>query len=834
MAKLEINGVTIEADGSQTLLDVIREHKLADIPTLCQFKDLSPFASCSLCVAEVKGMPGLKRTCATPVSDGMVVTTETPAVQKARQTNLELLLSNHKADCYAPCRLACPAGVDVQGYIALSLRGLYSEAIKLIKETNPLPMVCGKVCAKPCEAKCRRNFIDSPVDIKNIKRYAAAKDLEANGSYSTPAPGPETGKRVAVIGSGPAGLSAAFFLRKKGHTVTIFEMLPKAGGMMRYGIPEYRLPKADLQAEIDSILNMGVAIEFNKKLGVDFTVESLKEQGFDAIFIGIGAQLGSDARTKGGDLEGVIQGVDFLREVSLGTAPKLHGKVFVVGGGNTAIDAARTALRYGASSVSIIYRRTEAEMPAAVEEIHDAKEENIQLRILNNPVEYLGENGKLRAVRLVKMGLAEPDNSGRRRPVVIDGSEYDEPVDTVIEAIGQRVDTSSLGDLTLTRWNSIAADDKTLITNMDGVFAGGDAVTGPSIIISAVAHGRKAAHAMNLYLSGQTITPENLFNFYMAKEDFGVLGQEDFIDHPRMERNEIMKADADLRVKSFEEVELGFSEQDLKNEVARCLECGCQDVLGCKLKDYSNRYEADKHHFIFHSVKKTPFAKVAPLYPIETDNPFIIRNFAKCILCGQCVQACRDVQVNNAIDFGYRGVKAKIIAKGDMHLRDSDCVFCGECVQVCPVGALTEKNVIYRGEPWEDKTVKSTCTYCGVGCQIDLHVKADQVVRITGHEHTGPNYGSLCVKGRYGFDFITSEERLKTPMIKENGTFREATWDEALELVAKRLTYIKETSGPDSIGVLTSARISNEENYVIQKFTRAVLKTNNLDHCARL
>ena len=834
MAKIEINGIPVEADESKTLLDVIREHKIADVPTLCQFKDHSPFASCSLCVAEVKGAPGLKRTCATPVMNGMVVDTESPAVQKARQTNLELLLSNHKADCYAPCRLACPAGVDIQGYIALCRRGLYSEAIRLIKETNPLPMICGKVCAKPCEDKCRRNYIDSPVDIKNIKRYAAAKDLEANGVYSTPLAGPETGKKVAVIGSGPAGLSAAFFLRKKGHSVTIFEMMPKAGGMMRYGIPEYRLPKADLQEEIDSILNMGVSIEFNRKLGRDFTFDSLRADGYDAIFLGIGAQLGSDARTTGGDLKGVIQGVDFLRDVSLGIAPKLNGKVFVVGGGNTAIDAARTALRYGASSVSIVYRRTEAEMPAAVEEIHDAKEENIQLRLLTNPVEYLGENGVLSGVRLVKMGLGEPDSSGRRRPVVLEGSEYEETVDTVIEAIGQRVDTSDISDMKLTRWNSIAADDKTFLTSMDGVFAGGDAVSGPSIIISAVAHGRKAAHAMDLYLSGQPVTAENLFRFYMAKEDFGVLGNVDFNDHPSLERHEIMKADTERRVTSFEEVELGFTEEDLKKETERCLECGCQDVLGCKLKEFSHTYGADKHRFIFHPAKETPFIEVAPIYPIEKDNPFIIRNFAKCILCGQCVQACREVQVNDAIDFGYRGVKAKIIAKGDMPLKDSDCVFCGECVQACPVGALTEKNVIYRGEPWEEKTVKSTCTYCGVGCQINLHVKADQVVRITGHEHTGPNYGSLCVKGRYGFDFIASDERLKTPMIKENGSFREATWDEALGLVAERLGSVRDISGPDSIGVLTSARISNEENYVVQKFARAVLKTNNLDHCARL
>jgi predicted molibdopterin-dependent oxidoreductase YjgC len=244
----------------------------------------------------------------------------------------------------------------------------------------------------------------------------------------------------------------------------------------------------------------------------------------------------------------------------------------------------------------------------------------------------------------------------------------------------------------------------------------------------------------------------------------------------------------------------------------------------CRLQDLAYRYQVSGEKF-----EGTPTP-----YPMETVNPFIVRDFSRCILCGRCVQACNDVQVNNAINFGYRGSPTKIVAAEDKPLKDSDCVFCGECVQACPVGALVEKDARYRVRPWETGKVRTTCTYCGVGCQINLHVKDGRVVKVTGAEGVAPNYGSLCVKGRFGYDFINAAERLTHPLIKENGQFREATWEEALDLVAGRLSEIKEKSGPDSIGVLTSARVTNEENYIANKFSRAVLKTNNIDHCARL
>jgi predicted molibdopterin-dependent oxidoreductase YjgC len=244
----------------------------------------------------------------------------------------------------------------------------------------------------------------------------------------------------------------------------------------------------------------------------------------------------------------------------------------------------------------------------------------------------------------------------------------------------------------------------------------------------------------------------------------------------------------------------------------------------CRLQDLAFKYQVMGKQF---SMEPTP-------YPMETVNPLIIRDFSRCIQCGKCVQACNEIQVNNAIDFGYRGAKMKIVAAGDRPLKDSDCVFCGECVQACPVGALVEKEPRYKVRHWETEKTQTTCSYCGVGCQMYLHVKEGQVVKVTGVEEAAPNFGCLCVKGRFGYDFINSPERLKKPQIKENGSFRDASWDEALDLVARRLAEIKDKNGSDSIGVLTSARVTNEENYIANKFTRAVLKTNNIDHCARL
>ncbi len=753
MVKIKIDGKEIQAEEGKTLLDVIRENDIADVPTLCHSEILPPFTSCFLCVADVKGARRLVPSCATTVTDGMEVSLDNERVFESRKTNLELLLSNHNADCYPPCRLKCPANMDVQGYIALANRGLYDEGHRLLKETNPLPMVCGRVCARPCEDNCRRQYVDEAVDIKNIKRFMADRDLNSDSMY-IPETGADTGKKVAVVGAGPAGLSAAFYLRKYGHGVTIFERLPAGGGMLRYGIPEYRLPKADLQKEISAIEKMGAEIKYNSELGKDFTIESLMKGEFDAVFLGIGAQLGSSSRAKGEDLEGVMQGVEFLLDVNLGKDVDVKGDVFVIGGGNTAIDAARSALRCGAKSVTIVYRRTEAEMPAHNEEIEDAKEEGIKIEVLNAPVEYMGENGRLKKVRLQKMELGEPDESGRRRPVPVEGSEYEVNVDYVIAAIGQKVDTSCLDGVNVSKWNTIEADEELFTTSREGVFAGGDAVTGPDIAIAAIAHGRKAALNIDNYLNGKELEKENRLGFHIRKEDFAPLSKDDFNDEIKLARNHMEKLPPKERKNSFKEVELGFTEDELRKETFRCLECGCQDIYECKLKEYSEKYNVDKTKFIGGEYRED-------LY--DSQQTYINVNTAKCINCGQCVRLCSQVQKQAVFTFNKRGFNATPVPYMFKAMDDTNCITCGLCVTGCPVGAITEKTPKGRKPgPFENRLTETHCSLCGDGCKMVMETRDGNFIKITSKMKNKEFFDNLCRKGRFGYEIFTRREMLGT------------------------------------------------------------------------
>jgi len=830
MIKITLDGKVLTAKEGQTILEVCQENSI-DIPTLCHDEQLEPAGVCWICVVDVQDY-GLVTSCDTRVADGMVIETGNEEVISARKKALELMLKNHYGDCVAPCKLECPAGVDVQGYNTLIANGLHKEAFELIMETNPLPSVCGRVCTRPCETVCRRNLIDQPIAIASLKRFAADYVYE-NGKdnpLTTPLPpfikGEPFGKgeeieteidsdtdyRVAVIGAGPGGLSAAYYLRKMGHAVTIFESAPKLGGTLRYGIPDYRLPPDALDWDINTILNTGIEVKTESTLGEDFTIDGLLDDGFDAVFLGTGALLGYDMRVEGEDLDGVISGIDFLNAVARGEPPKIGAKVAVIGGGNTAIDASRTVLRMGADEVTIVYRRSRAEMPATDWEIEEAEEEDVEIHFLAAPIEVLGEEGKVSGMVCIKMELGEPDESGRRSPVPIEGSEFTLDVDTIIAAIGQGPDISFLeeGSNIKTDRDRIVADSETQLTDRLEIFAGGDAVTGAASAIEAIAAGRRAAGSIDQYLRADEIkAAEKLFN--SSEGELDEIPETEFDTVQREPKVNMPMIEPKVRRSNFEEIELGYSEEQAMKEAERCLQCGCKAVDTCELKILATEYGVED------AITENSFRR----YLIDDSHPFIERDPNKCISCTLCIRICRDVQ-----GVGVYSLSDNVaVPPFDLSLLDTNCESCGQCVTRCPVGALTSKIAL-----WPEREVKTTCSYCGVGCSIYLGVRGNTVVDVRPDIENPINKGNLCVKGRFGYEFINSPERLTAPLIKKDGGFVKATWDEALNLIASKFAEYK----GDQFTMVASAKCTNEDNYVMQKFARGVIGTNNVDHCARL
>ncbi len=818
-----INGNKYQADPGQTILDVAREHGIDDIPTLCHDPKLPPYGSCYLCVVEVKGLEKLVPSCASPVSDGMVVETDNTRIRQSRRTALELLLSNHYADCLGPCTRKCPAGVDVQGYIALMAAGRYREAVKLIKEKNPLPLVCGRVCVRECEAACRRNMVDEPVAIDYLKRFAADVDIEEPHPW-TPAVSPPTGKKVAIVGGGPAGLTCAYFLRLKGHAPAIFEQAPALGGMLRYGIPEYRLPKAMLDREIKWITDLGVDVKTNVTLGGDVTIDSLKKDGFDAIFVAIGAQkakgMGLDGET---EVAGVIGGADFLRAMQAGNEEerlRVFGRVVVVGGGNTAIDAARTSLRLGAASVTVLYRRTKREMPANEMEIEAAIEEGIEMRFLSAPTGIATKDGRLRALKCIRMELGEPDASGRRSPVPVKGSEYDLECDFAISAIGQDIELGTIaagGRLKTSRSKAIQTDKGTFETSIPGVFAGGDAVTGPAVAIDAIAHGRMAASAIDRYIREGKAQSAGAA-FVSRKETFGKLTESDFAQYPKIAREKMQELPVGERVQTFAEVETGFTEAQARNEASRCLECGCSAYFDCALRKYATDFGVDLTRFVG-DVRK---------YKIDRSHPFIALDPNKCISCGRCVRTCSEILKISALGFVYRGFKSVVKPSMEKGLLQTNCISCGNCIGACPTGAITEKAPFAKPGPWASREIESVCSFCSLGCNLKYKVFHDHLFSIASTNGKSHNKGYLCTKGRFGYRYMLDENRLLKPLIRKRGEYKEVGWNEALGYAAGRLKAIIEAYGPESVAVFGSPQMTNEELYLLQKLARVGLKTNNI------
>jgi len=475
-------------------------------------------------------------------------------------------------ECTSPCQRTCPAGIDIPEYIRQIKAGNYRQAIMVIKEKNPFPLTCGRVCPHPCEDMCRLGKECDPVNINHLKRFVA--DIEMNsGKRITPYKAPGTGKKVAIIGGGPGGLTCAYYLARLGHSPTIFEAMPKLGGMLRYGIPEYRLPKKILDWEIDGILEMGVEVKTDVTMGKDFTLKTLKDDGFGAIFLGTGAWDTRSLGVEGEDLEGVLPGTHFLIDRGLEKETPVGDKVAIIGGGNTALDAARTSWRLGADEVTIIYRRSRKEMPANDIEIEEAGKEGVLFHYLAAPTKLMGEKGKLTHLEYIEMELGEPDESGRRRPIPKKGTEKVIEVDNVINAIGQFPVTDFLKEdgVNLTKWNTIeVANEATGETNIQGVFAGGDGVTGASIAVEAIGAGRRAARSIHCYLSGQEIS--------LPKETIGKQSHlpdvDELVSVPVSERVKMPELSVDERRESFEEVETGLDEEMAAGESDRCLRCG--------------------------------------------------------------------------------------------------------------------------------------------------------------------------------------------------------------------------------------------------------------------
>ena len=751
--KIKFNDKDLEVNTDQTILDVAKTQGV-DIPTFCFDDRLKPFSSCFMCVVEVEGSKNLMPSCSTNVAQGMVIKTDTQKVKDTRKMCVDLMLSDHTGDCLAPCKLDCPALTDVQGYVAHIANGDFEAAVRHIKEHLALPIVCGTICPNPCEDECRRGLVDEPIAIRALKRFAAEYDL-SHGPF-LPETKEDTGKKMAIVGGGPAGLAAAYYLRQEGHQVDLYEALPQLGGMVRYGIPSFRLPWDKLDSEIKSITDLGVNVHFNKKLGSDFTIQDLKDGGADAVLIAIGAHKSKPMWVDNEDAEGVIGGIEFLRKVVLKEEVNAGKTVAVIGGGDVAMDCARVAKRLGAD-VSLLYRRTQKEMPALQHEQEECEEEGVHFKFLTAPTAVnLDESGKAKSLKVIKMELGEPDDSGRRRPVPVEGSEEDIQFDLIIKAIGQDPDVTCLENdpvkLETTKWKTIVYDTKNMTTPTDGVFSAGDCAWGPETVVRALGEGRVAAKAMHLYVTGAKLEFRDEYRISKGRiAELKAKGVSPRFEQKKRAFEVVHPAEKRLAGDGYAPISLALTEVQSVAEAARCIECGCNARFDCKLRDYATEYDS--------SEKNIPGFKEK----IEKDkrHPFIIFEGEKCINCGSCVRVCSEARDIHALSFVDRGFATYIAPSFNRPLFETDCDSCGMCVDLCPTGAIAINHSKYEG-PWPDKKIVTTCTSCGKGCALTVSNVENKIVAVSSTDLDPVNSAMICKEGRFSYQLLKSKDSRKS------------------------------------------------------------------------
>ncbi|MBN2319395.1 MAG: FAD-dependent oxidoreductase [Acidobacteria bacterium] len=681
MVTLTIDGQDVSVEEGATILEAAGTLGIR-IPTLCKVEGFPPSASCFLCAVKIEGRANLAPSCATPAEEGMIVHTNSDEVRSSRKTALELLMSDHAGDCIGPCRTGCPATLDIPGFVTGIAGGDFRRAAEIAVDYLTIPASLGRICPRLCEQRCHRCETGEPLSIRNLHRLAGERDLESESRY-IPRKQQATGKRVAIVGTGPAGLSAAHHLLRRGHHATLFDSRSAPGGMLRWAIPAFRLPRNILEQETDMILALGGEFNLNTKLGVDMTLDDLRRD-YDAVFLAIGAQ-GSRSLGCSGE-EHAVSALDFLGKVAEGLRPEIGNDILILGGGNTAMDTCRTAVRLGARNVKVLYRRSRREMPCLMSEVEAAEEEGVNLETLVAPLELAkGKKGKL-LLTCHRMELGPPDESGRARPVPIPDSEFTLEADTVIAAIGQSVEWESMGagDLSLTRWG-IAAQLATLATNLEGVFAGGDAVTGADLAIRAVAAGKLAAVSIDQYLNGRPVQGDpDMVTVLMGKMSEQELAEffRNIEETPRAPMPEIP---VEERVKNFREVEIGFSEDMAIREADRCMGCGCAKADTCALRQYATEYGADPLRF---SGARRQFQR-------DLTHPEIVYEPGKCILCGACVAAAAEAGKGLGLAIVGRGFEASVAVplKGTMVEALPDAA--QKAAEVCPTGAFSLRSACH-------------------------------------------------------------------------------------------------------------------------------------------